>query len=113
MVYGTTMTTEAAGKTTARIAYCTIVGCLIAITMNLEPKYGFARFHTRQAFGIHLIFHAFAFVFSSYDFFLAWQLLALLYLTVLAYGLYLAVKNQQTTLPVLGPYFQKWFIFIS
>ncbi len=48
------------GKTTAIVAYITIVGCLIAITMNMEPKNAFARFHTRQAFGIHILFHALA-----------------------------------------------------
>ncbi|WP_343486467.1 hypothetical protein [Allomuricauda sp. d1] len=101
------------GKTTAIIAYCTIVGCLIAITMNLEPKHAFARFHMRQAFGIHLIFHAIAFVFSSYDFFLAWQILTLCYLLLLVYGLFLASKNQKIALPILGSYFQKWFTFIS
>ena len=48
------------GKTTAIVAYITIIGCLIAITMNIEPKNAFARFHIRQAFGIHVLFHALA-----------------------------------------------------
>ena len=54
------MSNSTPGKTTAIVAYITIVGCLIAITMNIEPKNAFARFHIRQAFGIHILFHALA-----------------------------------------------------
>ena len=51
---------SAPGKTAAVVAYITIVGCLIAITMNIEEKNEYARFHIRQAFGIHVLFHALA-----------------------------------------------------
>ncbi len=44
------------GKGTAIAAYITIVGALIAMSMNSEPKNAYARFHTRQAFGLHLVF---------------------------------------------------------
>ena len=44
------------GKTTAIVAYLTMIGALIALSMNMEPKNTFARFHIRQAFGLHLIF---------------------------------------------------------
>lgn len=54
------MSNSTPGKTTAVVAYITIVGCLIAITMNIEPKNTFARFHIRQAFGIHILFHVLA-----------------------------------------------------
>jgi len=30
--------------------------CRQAISMNNEPKHDFARFHTRQAFGLHILF---------------------------------------------------------
>ena len=53
-----TTQTKPAGKTTAIVAYLTIIGAIIAITMNNEPKHEFARVHTRQAFGLHLMFHA-------------------------------------------------------
>ena len=60
------MSNSTPGKTTAVVAYITIVGCLIAITMNIEPKNAFARFHIRQAFGIHVLFHALA-ILMTYD----------------------------------------------
>lgn len=101
------------GKTTAIVAYITIVGCLIAITMNLEPKNAFARFHIRQAFGIHLLFHALAILFTysgNIDLsFVAYTL----YLILWTYGFIQALSGKTKPLPVLGAYFQKWFTFIS
>ena len=102
-----------AGKTTAVVAYLTIVGCLIAITMNLEPKNGFARFHIRQAFGIHLAFHALAIFFNYSDIAFAWVGLYVFYIILWGYGFWGAINGNKTSIPVLGDYFQKWFTFIS
>ncbi|MET1259221.1 MAG: hypothetical protein HRT65_03740 [Flavobacteriaceae bacterium] len=101
------------GKTTAIIAYLTLVGSLIAITMNLEPKNGFARMHTRQAFGTHISFHALAIVFNYSDFLFAWMGLYLFYLVLWGYGFIGAISGKRSVLPVIGPYFQKWFTFIQ
>lgn len=54
------------GKTAALAAYFTIVGSLIAISMNSDPKNAYARFHTRQAFGLHLLFIAFGILSSNW-----------------------------------------------
>lgn len=106
------MDTVKAGKTTAIVAYITLIGCLIAITMNMEPKNAFARFHIRQAFGIHLLFHAFA-LFSSvwYNPFALYGLY-LCYFILWLYGFLSVLNETRRTIPVLGPYFQKWFSFI-
>ncbi len=102
-----------AGKTTAIVAYFTIVGSLIAIFMNLEPKNSFARFHTRQAFGLHIMFLGFA-LFLSYAFNkYAWYGLYILYIVLWGYGFVGAITDKRQSVPVLGPYFQKWFTFIQ
>lgn len=101
------------GKTTAIVAYITIVGCLIAITMNLEPKNAFARFHIRQAFGIHLLFHALALFFAYSGVIYLTFLAYLLYLVLWVYGFLQVLNGKKRPLPVLGNYFQKWFTFIS
>ena len=44
---------EKQARTIAVVAYLTLVGALISISMNAEPKYPFGRFHARQAFGLH------------------------------------------------------------
>ncbi len=101
------------GKNTAIIAYLTIVGAIIAITMNTEPKHDFARFHTRQAFGIHLLFHAFA-LFSSvwYNQYGLYGLY-LCYIILWFYGFLGALNTKKQLIPVIGSYFQKWFTFIQ
>ncbi|MEM9144013.1 MAG: hypothetical protein AAGA86_13570 [Bacteroidota bacterium] len=100
------------GRTTAIIAYITLVGALIAITMNAEPRNAFARFHARQSFGIHLGFLGFALFLSRWFSWYAWYTLYLVYLGLLVYGLLGAVKGKEKPVPFLGPYFQKWFTFI-
>ncbi|OQD42953.1 hypothetical protein BUL40_07610 [Croceivirga radicis] len=103
------------GKTTAIVSYITIVGCLIAITMNLEPKNSFARFHIRQAFGIHLLFHAMAIVatFSGIAVASISTILYLFYMAMWIFGFVQVLNEKETELPLLGNHFQKWFTFIN
>ncbi|MEM9076406.1 MAG: hypothetical protein AAGC43_05165 [Bacteroidota bacterium] len=106
------MTTEKEGKTTACIAYITIVGSLIAITMNMEPKNAFARFHIRQAFGIHLLYHGLAIVISFTGIVQASFWLFVLYGIALVMGLIGALNLKKQSIPGVGQFFQKWFTFI-
>ncbi len=107
------MSERTEGKTTAIIAYLTMLGALIAITMNLEPKHEFARFHTRQAFGLHLVFLGFA-IFLSVSFNkYAWYGLYVFYIVLWFYGFISALNNTKKPVPLLGNYFQKWFTFIQ
>lgn len=101
------------GKTTALVAYFTIIGSLIAIFMNLEPKNAFARFHIRQAFGIHLLFHAVAIVLTFTGIAFASLGLYLAYLLLWGFGFIQAMNGNKKEIPVVGSYFQKWFTFIS
>ncbi|MGB5667800.1 MAG: hypothetical protein WBM53_13205 [Maribacter sp.] len=107
------MDTVKEGKTTAIIAYLTIIGALIAITMNMEPKNTFARFHIRQAFGLHLLFHAFAIFTSVWYSEYALLGLYLCYFILWIYGFIGVLNDKKQMVPAIGPYFQKWFTFIS
>ncbi|MBS9462049.1 hypothetical protein KIM67_06475 [Flagellimonas sp. 389] len=100
------------GKTIAIVSYITIVGCLIALTMNMEPKNSFARFHIRQAFGIHLVYHALAIVLTFTKIVEASLGLYIFYLILVLYCFIGAMNLKKQLLPLLGPYFQKWFTFI-
>ena len=80
--------------------------------MNMEPKDAFARFHIRQAFGIHLLFHALAIVITFTEIAFFSIPLYLLYLILWGYGFLQALNEKNNPIPVLGPYFQKWFTFI-
>lgn len=101
------------GRTVAIIAYLTIVGCLIAITMNMEPKNPFSRFHIRQAFGIHILYHALAIVLGNLGF--AWASIGLffIYLLIWGFGFINAMNGNKKSLPGIGDLFQKWFTFIQ
>ena len=101
------------GKTTAIIAYLTIIGSLIAMSMNMGPKNEFARFHIRHAFGLHLIFHAFALFLSQWFNELAWYGLYVFYLVLWGYGFISALNDKKQEVPIIGKYFQKWFTFIQ
>ncbi|KPM33273.1 Hypothetical protein I595_176 [Croceitalea dokdonensis DOKDO 023] len=103
----------AAGKNTALIGYFTIVGSLIALTMNNEPKNAFARFHIRQAFGIHLLYHALAIGMSYANISIVSLLLFIGYLMLWGFGFWQAIKGKTDPLPFVGRYFQKWFTFVQ
>ncbi len=107
------MNTEKEGKTTAIVAYLTMVGALIAMSMNSDPKHDFARFHTRQAFGLHLFFLGFALFLSQWFNAYAWYGLYICYIVLWGYGFIGALTDKTNPVPVLGPYFQKWFTFIQ
>jgi len=101
------------GQNAAMISYLTIVGALIAMSMNSHEKNTFARFHIRQAFGVHLIFHALAILVSNYLEFLSFGILWLLYLLMWGHGFWNAIQSKMTLTPLIGSYFQKWFTFIN
>tara|TARA_R110002167_G_scaffold13754_3_gene56582 strand:- start:844 stop:1167 length:324 start_codon:yes stop_codon:yes gene_type:complete len=101
------------GKTTAIVAYLTLVGALIALSMNMEPKNAFARFHTRQAFGLHIFFIGCALFLSQWFNEYAWYGLYICYLVLWGYGFVGAITGKKQSVPLLGPYFQKWFTFIQ
>jgi len=107
------MTELAKGRTAAIVSYLTIIGAIIAIMMNAEPKNDFARFHIRQAFGLHLVFHAVALFLSAWFSQWAWAGLYVFYIVLWVYGFLGAISLKKQSVPVLGPYFQKWFTFIS
>ena len=99
-------------RTIAVIAYLTIVGALISMTMNMDPKYPFARFHTRQAFGLHLGFLGFALFLSQWFNFYAWIGLYICYFVLWLYGFLGAIQGRMREVPLVGSYFQSWFKFI-
>ncbi|MGF1560238.1 MAG: hypothetical protein ACFCUL_14200 [Flavobacteriaceae bacterium] len=106
------MSIEKEGKTTAIVSYLTIIGALIALSMNSEPKNEFARFHTRQAFGLHLMFIAFGILSNNWGNLYSFFGLFLCYSILWIYGFLGALTEKRQSVPILGPYFQKWFTFI-
>ncbi|WP_025743824.1 membrane protein [Aquimarina pacifica] len=101
------------GKTAAIIAYITIVGTIIAYFMNQDNKNKFANFHIRQALGINISFYVLGVFVSIFD---SWAISSAFYIFIFVlfgYGLITASREEQKTVPILGPYFQEWFNFIK
>lgn len=97
------------GKTTAIISYLTILGSIIAIFMNLEPKNSFAGFHIRQAFGINITFYILAYFIGYFD---SWMISGAFYVFIVVlwfYGFIGAIQGEMKIAPLLGDSFQKWF----
>lgn len=101
------------GKTAAIVAYITIIGTIIAYFMNNDSKNKFANFHIRQALGCWISFYvliAFANIFNSTMILIAFYIFNIV---LIVFGIILAIREEQKTVPILGPYFQDWFNFIK
>ncbi|RRO26132.1 hypothetical protein [Flavobacteriaceae bacterium 14752] len=97
------------GKSAAIVAYFTIIGSIIAIFMNSEKRYEFARFHIRQAFGIHFIFIVFAPLASGFNNWMITFSLYIFYIVLWFFGFFNAISNKTQPIPILGNLFQKIF----
>lgn len=97
------------GKSAAIVAYFTLIGSVIAIFMNSEKRHDFARFHIRQAFGIHFIFIAFAPLATGFDNWMISFSLYIFYAVLWLYGFINAVSNKTQPIPIFGDLFQKIF----
>ena len=97
------------GKSLAILAYCTILGALIAMSMNSEKKNAFASFHIRQGLGLSLTFFLLGFLIALFDnigvTFGFWGFFFILWL----YGFIGAAQGKFHLIPLLGIFFQKFF----
>lgn len=98
------------GKTTAIIAYITIIGLIIAFVMNNDKKNAFTSYHIRQSLGLALtaislsiigMIPILGWIISFLGFFFV------LYLWIM--GLINALNSKEKPVPVLGKKFKEWF----
>ena len=101
------MHTVQEGKKTATIAYITIIGTLIAFTMNGENKNEFASFHIRQALGIFITFFGFGYIIGYFD---NWMITSAFWVFIFVlwlYGFLGALEGKTRVVPIVGPIIQK------
>jgi hypothetical protein len=101
------------GKSKAVIAYMTIIGLLIAISMNKDEPHEFASFHIKNMFGLTLMF--FVSVAMSYQEYLLVPGAVFFYGSVLFWliSLIMALMNKKSGIPWLSNKFDKWFTFLN
>ncbi|MFT3793132.1 hypothetical protein [Flavobacterium sp.] len=97
------------GKTTAIVAYLTIIGAVTAIFMNQDKKNEFASFHIRQALGIFLSFFLLSYFVGNIDSWTASVAFYIFYFVLWMYGFLGMLQGKMNLIPVLGQYFQKFF----
>lgn len=101
------------GKSTAVIAYLTLIGLIIAFIQNNEKKNPFAAFHIRQCIGLFLT--GFALGFISLIPILGWivGILGMILMIILWFiGFVSALNGKMKPLPIVGNLYQKWFASI-
>lgn len=103
-------TTVNEGKTTAIIAYLTIIGLIIAFVINNDKKNTFAAFHIRQVLGLALTGVALGVI--GMIPILGWiidlfGILVLLFMWIM--GFINALNGKEKPVPILGAKYAEWF----
>jgi len=101
------------GKTSAIVAYLTIIGTIIAYFMNNDTKNSFASFHIRQALGIHITYFLLGAFVSIFDTWMVTYAFWIFIIILWGYGLMTAIQGEQKEVPFLGIQFQKWFSTVN
>lgn len=97
------------GKTAAITAYLTIFGSIIAIFLNLEKKYKFAQYHTRQALLLHLLFLLFGSLIAGFESIYIDTAFYITYIVLWVYGFVGVVSGKINEIPFIGSFSQKFF----
>jgi|SRR5699024_5189110 len=97
------------GKTMAIVSYLLIIGTVIAWSMNSEKPNKFASFHIRQALGIDILYLLFAVLVPAFNTWWVSTPFYIVFFVLWAYGITGAIQGKLSIIPILGPYFQKWF----
>jgi len=101
------------GKSKAVIAYITIVGLLIAISMNKDEPHEFASWHIKNMFGLTIMF--FVSVAMSYQEYLLFigRILFFSSMFFWLFSLIMAIANKKVGIPFLSNKFDSWFTFLN
>ena len=107
---------EDKGKTVAILAYCTIIGFIVAIVMNSDQKNKseLGAFHIRQALGIFLTSFSIGIASFILTFIpvLGWLAIMAGYITIFVFwllGLISAINQEKKLVPILGNFYQNLF----
>ncbi|GGD27511.1 hypothetical protein [Flavobacterium orientale] len=96
-------------KSTAIVAYLTLIGTVIAIFMNSENKSHFASFHIRQALGIFLTFFALGYPIGYFDSWMVSSAFYIFFFILWIYGFLSALNGDQKVVPLVGGLYQSLF----
>lgn len=108
------------GKTVGILAYCTLIGFIIALVMNGDQnnKSELGAFHIRQALGIFLTSFSIsiASIVLAFIPIIGWLAIIVAYVGVFVFwilGLIAAINSEKKVVPILGAFYQNLFKGIS
>lgn len=101
-----------AGKNKAIIAYLTIIGLFIAMSMNSDTKNDFATHHIKNMFGLTFIWIASQVITAYINPYFGDALWALTVIG-LVYSLARAYKGKPPNIPFISKKTQQWFTFLD
>lgn len=97
------------GKTIAIYSYITIIGTLIAMLNNTEPKSAFASFHIRQSLGLNIAFYGLGYIVGNFDSWAVSGAFYIFFIILWGFGFIGAIQGKTSLIPLVGPLFQKVF----
>ena len=97
------------GRQAAIISYITIIGLVIAVSMNVERKNEFSRIHIRQSLGLNILFYMISFFIGYFNSWMISGSFYVFFIVLWVFGLTNAIQNEYKPIPLLGDYFQDWF----
>lgn len=96
-------------KTLGIVSYLTIIGTIIAMVQNSEKRSAFVSFHIRQALGTMLLFFALGYPVGYFDSWMVSSAFYIFFFILWVFGFLGAIQGQMTVIPIVGPFFQKFF----
>ncbi len=106
------MKTPPPGKTTALLAYIPFVGFMIAHFNNQEDKHPFATWHTKNMFGLFIMF-LISVVIMNRIHWLTGDVLWVISCCFWIFSFLMAYGNKEKGIPILSDKFQNWFSFLD
>lgn len=95
------------GKTAAIWSYLSILGLLIAFSMNGESQNPYAKFHIRQSLGLQLSFILITLPLGYFDSWLISGPFLICFFALFIYALISSVQGSITPVPLVGKFYQK------
>lgn len=114
-------------KTVAVLSYCTLIGLIVAIILHQQKKTKLGAYHLRQVLGYiiaatvggiclaivcAIVGFVLALVIKVFAVIVVWVVWFAFFIGTLVLwvmGILSAIKGEMKPMPVVGPYFQKWF----
>lgn len=103
---------EPLGKSTALLAYIPFVGFMIAFFVNREDHLPFATWHTKNMFGLFIMFVVAMVVQAEIDS-LSGDIIWFITFVFWIFSFVMATKGKEKGIPVLSEKFQEWFTFLD